>query len=208
MFRAAFGLQIRQVESEFDVYVMTVASTNAPGRVSSGVNSRGGGGEERGGLKLGRTPLSSLPDFFERRLRKPVLDETGDTNRYDVRLHWKMSPRELLLSTIDPDVLDAIFEPGRGAEKALNPEQQRQVHFVLGSLPELEYQKIPPKEYQALLLLEGEMMKADEDRFLPDSEAVIAAVHDQLGLKLTTARRVLRKLIVEANAESPQETSR
>ena len=198
MFRAAFGLQILPVESECDVYVMTAVSTNARGRVASGVNSRGGGGEERGGLRLGRSRFGSLPDFFERQLRKPVLDETGDTNLYDIRLRWKMSSRELLLSTVDGDVLDAVLEPGRDAEKALNPDQRRQVDFVRGSLPEAESQKIPNEEHQALLLLQAEMLKADEDRFLPDAEAVIAAVDDQLGLKLTTARRVLRKLIVEA----------
>ena len=198
MFRAAFRLQIRPVETDCDVLVMTAVATNAPGRVPSDANSRGGGGEELGGLKLGRTPLTGLPSFLERQLRKPVLDETGNTNRYDIRLRWKMSSRELLRSTVDRDVLNAILEPGRAAEKTLNPDQRRQVDFVRGFLSEAESQKIPTDEYQALLLLQAEMTKADEERFLPDPEAVIAAVHDQLGLKLTPARRVLRKLIVEA----------
>jgi thiol-disulfide isomerase/thioredoxin len=35
IFRAAFGVQIRQVETEYVVYVMTVVSTNAPGRIPS-----------------------------------------------------------------------------------------------------------------------------------------------------------------------------
>lgn len=197
MFRAAFGLQIRQAESECEVYVLTIASTNAPGRVASHVNSRGGGGEEPGGLKLGRTSVATLPHFLERRLRKPVLDETGDTNRYDLRLRWKMSSLELLAATVDGEVLNAIRERGRDVENTLTPEQRRQVDFVLGSLSDAESKKIPSDEYQSLLLLQAEMAKPDEDQFLPDAEAVIAAVHDQLGLNLTSARRVLRKLIIE-----------
>jgi uncharacterized protein (TIGR03435 family) len=198
MFRAAFGVQIRQVDTEYDVYVMTAASTNAPGRVPSGENSRGGGGEEAGGLKLGRARFDWLPSYFERRLRKPVLDETGDTNRYDFRLRWKMSSRELLTSAIDRDVLRALRKPGSDAEKELNPEQRRQLDFVRGALPEVESKKIPAAEYQALLLLRAEMTKPEEDRFLPDAEVVIAAIQEQLGVKLTPARRVLRKVIVEA----------
>jgi uncharacterized protein (TIGR03435 family) len=199
MFRAAFGLRVRQVETECDVYVMTAISTNGPGRVRSSEKSRGGGGEEPGGLKLGRARFDWLSeDYFERWLRKPVLDESGDTNRYDIRLRWKMSSRELLPSTIDAEVVRAVLEPGGDADKTLTPEQRRQVDFVRGLLPDAESKKIPTEEYQALLMLRAEMTKPDEDRFLPDAGAVIAAVHDQLGLKLTPARRVLRKVIVEA----------
>jgi hypothetical protein len=126
-----------------------------------------------------------------------VLDETGDTNRYDIRLRWKMSSRELLTSAIDSDVLRALRKPGSDAEKELNPEQRRQVDFVRGAPPDAESKNIPADEYQALLLLRAEMTKPEEDRFLPDAEVVIAAIQEQLGVKLTPVRRVLRKVIVE-----------
>src|SRR5207237_7050894 len=132
-----------------------------------GRNSRGGGGEERGGLKLGRARFEWLTGYFEGWLRRPVLDETGDTNRFDVRLRWKMSSREMLSSTIDGDVFRAVLEPGGETEKALTPEQRREVEFVRGLLPDAEAKKIPTEEYQALLLLKAEMTKADEERFLP-----------------------------------------
>ena len=111
MFRSVFGLQIRRVQAERDVYVLTVASTNAPGLTPSGPDSRGGGGEQRGGLQLGRATLDWLPGYFEKWLGKPVVNETGLTNRYDIRLKWKMSERELLHGGSEPDpasVLTAI----------------------------------------------------------------------------------------------------
>ena len=52
----------------------------------SGSDSRGGGGGERGGLKLGRVTIDVLPGFLEEFLHKPVINETRLTNRYDIRL--------------------------------------------------------------------------------------------------------------------------
>ena len=108
MFRSVFGLQIRREQTEREVYILTVASTNAPGLTPPGPGSRGGGGEERGGLRLGRAAIDWLPDNFERWLGKPVFNETGLTNRYDIRLKWKMSERELRDGGGGPDP-DAII---------------------------------------------------------------------------------------------------
>src|SRR5262249_36922823 len=41
LFRSAFGLKIRREPTEREVYIMTVASTNAPGLTPSGPNSSG-----------------------------------------------------------------------------------------------------------------------------------------------------------------------
>src|SRR5262249_8188650 len=95
MFRSVFGLQIHREVTEREVYVMSTVSTNAPGLQLSGPSSRGGGGDERGGLKLGNATMDWLPGHFERWLAKPVVNETGVTNRYDIRLKWKMSEKEL-----------------------------------------------------------------------------------------------------------------
>jgi uncharacterized protein (TIGR03435 family) len=112
MFRSVFGLQIHHEAADREVYVFRVASTNAPGLQLSGPNSRGGGGEERGGLKLGKATMDWLPRSFERWLGKPVFNETGLTNRYDIRLKWKMSEKELS-GDAEPDpnaVIDAVRE--------------------------------------------------------------------------------------------------
>jgi thiol-disulfide isomerase/thioredoxin len=53
MLRSVFGLEVHRAQAEREVYILKVASTNAPDLKLSGPNSRGGGGAERGGLKLG-----------------------------------------------------------------------------------------------------------------------------------------------------------
>jgi thiol-disulfide isomerase/thioredoxin len=73
MFRSVFGLQIHREVADREVYVMTAVSTNAPGLTLSGSGSRGGGGEERGGLKLGKATMDWLPRPFERWLGKTGL---------------------------------------------------------------------------------------------------------------------------------------
>ena len=113
MLRSVFGLQIRRIQSEREVYVLTVASTNAPGLTPSTPDSRGGGGEQRDGLKLGRAIIDWLPVYFEKWLGKPVINETGLTNRYDIRFKWEMSQRELLPGAMDGPDPEAILAAAR-----------------------------------------------------------------------------------------------
>ena len=54
-----------------------------------------GGGDQRGGLKLRGATFDWLPGSLEEWLGKPVLNETGVTNRYNIHLKWKMSEQEL-----------------------------------------------------------------------------------------------------------------
>jgi uncharacterized protein (TIGR03435 family) len=46
------------------------------------------------------TPIRSVARSLEGQLKKPVLDKTGLTNRYDVQLKWKQEGRE-----VAPEVL-------------------------------------------------------------------------------------------------------
>jgi uncharacterized protein (TIGR03435 family) len=57
----------------------------------------------RGGLKLGRAKIDWLLGYLEQWMQKPVLNETGLTNRYDIRLKWQMSKPELEGSAAMPD---------------------------------------------------------------------------------------------------------
>jgi len=108
MLRSVFGLQVRREQAEREVYILTVASTNAPGLTPSAPDARGGGGDQRGGLKLGRATIDWLPGYFEKWLGKPVVNETGLTNRYDIQLKWEMSKRELLPGASDGPDPEAI----------------------------------------------------------------------------------------------------
>jgi uncharacterized protein (TIGR03435 family) len=103
MFRSVFSLDVHRVQAEREVYILKVASTNAPGLTLSEPNSRGGGGTERGSLKLGRAKIDWLLGYLEQWMQKPVLNETGLTNRYDIRLGWEMSKRELEDNAAMPD---------------------------------------------------------------------------------------------------------
>src|ERR1035441_3386737 len=100
-------------QAKREVYVLTVVSTNAPGLTPSTPDSRGGGGEQRGGLKLGQATIDWLPGYFEKWLGKPVINETGLTNRYDIRFKWKMSQRELLPGAMDGPDPEAILAAAR-----------------------------------------------------------------------------------------------
>ena len=197
MFRTAFGLRIRREQVEREVYVLRVVSTNAPGLMRLTPDSSGLGADQSGGLKLGSATIDALPGWLEGRLRKPMVDETGLTNRYDIRLKWKMSKRELLPETMDRRVLGAVEEPDPAKEEKLPGEQRRQLAAIRGKLSEAELQKLSAEDRENAELLRAELAKPEEERFAPEPEAIRAAVREQLGLELSLQRRSLPVLIVE-----------
>ena len=197
LFRSTFGLQIRREKAEREVYVLTVASTNAPGLTLSTPDSNGGGGEESGGLKLGRTTIEGLPRYLEKWLGKPVVDETRLTNRYDIRLKWKMSKSELLPQAFDRQVLEAVEDPDTAKEKKLSAHQLRQLAAIRGKLPEAEFRKLSVEDRENIELFRAEMAKPDDQRFEPEPDAIVGAVREQLGLGLSVQRRSFPILIVE-----------
>jgi uncharacterized protein (TIGR03435 family) len=198
MFRTAFGLRIRREQAEREVYVLRVASTNAPGLTLSTPGAGVvGGGDQSGGLKLRSALIGALPRSIEGWLRKPVLDETGLTNRYDIRLKWNMSKRELLPEMMDRRVLGAVQEPDPAKEENLSEGQRRQLAAIRGSLSEAELQKLPAQDRENAELLRAELAKPDDERFAPEPDAIRAAVREQLGLDLSIRRRSVLVLVVE-----------
>jgi uncharacterized protein (TIGR03435 family) len=145
MFRTVFGLDIRRAASERQVYVLKVASTNAPGLILSGPNSTGFGSDQPGGLNLSRTDITGLAGFLENRLHEPVVDGTSLTNRYDLRLKWKMSKRESLPYSMDPNVLGLVFEPNPAKEKELSADRQRQLDGIRENFLLLSLRNFPRK---------------------------------------------------------------
>jgi uncharacterized protein (TIGR03435 family) len=116
MFRSAFGLQVQSVVTPCEVYRLSLASTNAPGLRPNNSQRTGNGRDEAGGFTLKNTPFNQLAERLEQWLRKPVLDGTGLTNRYDIRLRWKMSQRELLTESLDKQVVRLCFEADASQE--------------------------------------------------------------------------------------------
>ncbi len=86
--KSAFGLTGSRETNEVEVLLLKVKVPNATGLVVSPTPSfsfRAGPGEIEG---IG-VSMSTMADALEKRLKKPVIDETGLTNRYDVTLEWE-----------------------------------------------------------------------------------------------------------------------
>lgn len=197
LFRSVFGLEIRRVSREQEVYVIRAISTNAPGLVPSTASSRGGGGEEAGGVKLGRAPIGWLTSYFEQFLKRPVLDETGLTDRFDIRFRWKMSRRELLPLNLGLEVFRALVRPDRAEEDSLSAEQRRLVAAYRGELPAAEARSLSAEVLEDLRLLRLELAKPEDERFMPETQTILVAAREQLGLDLRIERRTVQVIVVE-----------
>ncbi len=197
MFRSVFGLQIRRMQAEREVYILKVASTNTPGLSLSGPNSSVLGSSLPDGCNLGRSTVDGLVPLLENWLRKPVINETGLTNRYDIRLKWKMSKRELLPYLFDPQVLSLVEKPDAAKEEELPQNQRRQLAGIRGKLDPAEFQRLSTEEHENIDVARAELAKPDDDRCLPEPGTVIAAVREQLGLGLSIERRSVPTLVVE-----------
>jgi len=89
-----FGLTAKRESREMDVYLLTAKNPNAEHlalTVSTGGSSSSSG---PGRIQVVSGTLGSLAWSLESLLRKPVLDETHLTNRYDFELKWEAKERE------------------------------------------------------------------------------------------------------------------
>jgi uncharacterized protein (TIGR03435 family) len=92
-----FGLRGRKETREVDVYELTVKELKLEPTVSTGGSSSS---SRPGQMSAVNTSTSGLARSLESRLKKPVLDKTGLTNRYDLQLKWKQEGRD-----VAPEVL-------------------------------------------------------------------------------------------------------
>lgn len=198
MFRSTFRLDAQRADVRRDVLVMRKVSARAPGLTPAQDSRRGGGGETLGGLNLDTATLAWTESYLEDWLGKVVIDETGDTNRYDIRLRWKLSPAEQLQSSLDRAILRYLFEPDAEREKKLKPDQQKEIAAFRGELADAEVAKFSPERQEQFRLWRAEMAKPEDNRFAPDPEAIRTAVFEQWGVKLEPDRRMLPGLVVKA----------
>ena len=197
MLRSVFGLEVGSMNAEREVYELSAGPTNGPGLEISGPDASGAGSEQPDGLRLSRTTMAELAGFLENRLHKPVIDESGLTNRYEVRLRWKLSERELVVYDTDSRVLNVLDKPDPDQEAKLSAEQRRQLDGVRGKLSAAELQKLPEKERHKIELLRAELAKPEELRFQPEAATVLNAVREQLGLELNLKRRSMPVLVID-----------
>ena len=82
-----FSLKCKEKTNEMDAFVLKVKDTNAPGLVSAHVKV-GGYHHGFGIFEGANVSMRRLAMTLEKDLNKPVLDETGLTNGYDISLKW------------------------------------------------------------------------------------------------------------------------
>ena len=107
-----FGLAARKEVREMDVYVLTAKNPNAENlapTVSTGGSSSSYG---PGHIQAINGSMGSLARGLETLLKRPVLDETGLTNRYDFELKWEVKEPE----PPDPEPLITALRQQLGLE--------------------------------------------------------------------------------------------
>jgi len=91
--KSAFGLSGKKETRETEVLLLKVKRPNAPGLVVS--PTPGGASRTGPGIIEGTDfSIASLAMALERGLNKPVIDETGLTNGYDISLKWEQESRD------------------------------------------------------------------------------------------------------------------
>jgi uncharacterized protein (TIGR03435 family) len=190
---------IKRASQEREVLVLGVAHTNAPGlEIYDPTLPPSGGSTGNGKISYGAATVDSLLSFAEHCFGKTVVDETGLTNRYNIRLAWKMSQAELLLGKFSGKALGALFEePATDAWQQLAEPDRSVVAAIKGKLPPEEVARLDPDVQRNVQLMRDELTKPEAKRFQPDPGAVREALQEQLGLKLTQGKRPVSVLVVE-----------
>lgn len=182
--QTAFGLQVKTNRREFEVYALTLPETNAPNRKL--VFKSAGGGGRPGGFQLAGSRMAGIISFLESAVDRPVVDETGDTNRWSVELNWEMSPGEILIPRI-----------ARKLDRA-----------ILHQIDTITFADLPASALAVLdeedrELLKAELSKPSARRFRPDPAKVIRAAKQQLGLDLKPVSRSLTVVEIRATRAAP-----
>ena len=197
--RRTFGVEARRTTEERDVFVLSVIRTNAPGLVpsdpalpSTGVNT------QVGNFDAGGVAIEELLPYFDDWFGKPVVDETGLTNRFDVQLKWNASSAEQLKSQISGKIWWVLaYADDTNAWNRLTDSDRKVVAAVQGKLPAAEFNSFDPALQERIRLLRTELAKPEEKRFAPDPASIHRAVEEQLGLELIPAKRKVELLAVE-----------
>ncbi len=179
----AFGIQAQTNSRNFDVYTMTISSTNVANRKL--LFKPGGGGGRPGGFMLRGSRMATVASFLESALDHPVIDETHDTNLWSVELNWEMSDGERTLYSI--------------AHRLKDRKWVTKLDTI--SFDELPKEDLAHLDADEVSALRTELAKPPEKRFRPDPAKVIQAAREQLGLDLKLTQRLLT--VVEIQRGDP-----
>jgi uncharacterized protein (TIGR03435 family) len=93
-----FGLAFHREKRELSAYVITVdkAGVKMTKSQNNGVPLPGFGGRGPGAIGVRNATMAEFADFLQSRvLERPVVDQSGLTDRYDFTLEWKPDPSQL-----------------------------------------------------------------------------------------------------------------
>ncbi len=198
LLRSTFGLTVTRTNLEQEVLVLRSPGPTGPGLADVNPSAPGTGSDGWGELNYHRSEVKSVAAFLADRVHMPVLDETGLTNRFDIRLKWELSAAERLVVECDRRALMSLtgdLPPEQAAK--MNPEARRFVDFVHGTLSETEAALLSPAEREQAAVARAELLKPVAQRFAPDPAKLMKATEDQLGLKFTREQRTLPHWVVE-----------
>jgi len=97
-----FGLKTRREMRDVDAFVLTLLDGQSP-KLTPTAMLEGGGSSRHGGstsMQMINASTASIANSIGAQLKKPVLDETGLTGRYDVELEWSDQTPEGLASAV------------------------------------------------------------------------------------------------------------
>jgi uncharacterized protein (TIGR03435 family) len=133
-----FGLEFHREKRELSAYVITLDKAGVKMAKVEGNrgNLPGFGGRGPGAIGVRNSTMPEFADFLQARiLERPVVDQTGLTDRYDFTLEWKPDPSQLgpnapatLPANLEerPDLMTAIrqqlglkIEAGKAAVEVL-----------------------------------------------------------------------------------------
>jgi uncharacterized protein (TIGR03435 family) len=189
--RSAFGLEAVRHTEEADVYVLG-ATTNHQARGLKPVVSAGGGSSGASGYDSSGAPVSSVAGFLEGLLMRPVLDETGLKGYFEIHL----TGRAMAAFQLSRSVAAALESDANQAPANMDENDRKIFQAIRGTGSEEEFKTLPEKTQRMCKIMREELSKPEEERFLPEPEAVIKAVHDKLGLDLRSAKRQVEVLTV------------
>jgi len=134
--QSAFDLTARKTTNEMAVFVLRRGQTNGPGLTLA--STKGGATHTgMGKIEAVNAPLDWLAWALEDTLGKPVFDETGLTNRYDLLLKWDDHVDTAPVNGLEaiqpnPETLVKAVREQLGLE--LIPSTRPVVGFVVGKL--------------------------------------------------------------------------
>jgi len=106
-----FGIVARRETIETNVFLLVAKNPSAPGLKHSAATSNSmhsSNGEHSSEYAFAFGNLPELAGFCEGKLGIPVLDRTGNTNKYDIDIKWQWQDKESEKDAFKRAVLDQL----------------------------------------------------------------------------------------------------